>query len=62
MEQNQITIKIIYMVDGEQVEKTETLEYDPEKSGIVAEIEYTSPSDGGPVMRPRKPRIWNVHV
>lgn len=57
MEQNEIIVKVIYLVDGEQVETTETLEYDPETSGIVAEIEYASPSDGGPVMRPRKPRI-----
>ena len=57
MEENQVIIKVIHLVDGQQVETTETLEYDPETSGIVAEIEYASPSDGGPVMRPRKPRI-----
>lgn len=43
--------------DGERITSEETINFDTENSGIVAEIEYISPSNGGPVMRPRKPRV-----
>lgn len=58
MEESTFTVKVIYLVDGQQVEQTETFEYDPETSGIVAEIEYVAEAqNGGPVMRPKTPRI-----
>lgn len=33
-----------------------TVEYDETKTEVFTEIEYVSIADGGPVMRPKKPR------
>lgn len=55
---NTLILKLSYLdQNGNRVEKEETIQYDPNTSGIVTEIEYLSPQDGGPVMRPKKPRL-----
>ena len=43
--------------EGEEIIKQEEVEFNYDESGTVCEIEYYSPSNGGPVMRPKRPRI-----
>jgi hypothetical protein len=55
---NTVKVKVSYLDEnGNQVVKEEDIQYDPDVSGIVAEVEYLSPQNGGPVMRPRRPRL-----
>lgn len=50
-------ITIEYFDDeGNPITDSGTVEYDQDKSGVVAEIEYYSSANGGPIMRPKKPR------
>lgn len=58
MERGELKITTEFIGEnGESITSEETIKFDTENSGIVAEIEYISTSDGGPVMRPRKPRL-----
>jgi len=55
---NTVKVKVTYPdANGNPVVKEENIQYDPDVSGVVAEVEYVSPQNGGPVMRPRKPRL-----
>lgn len=42
--------------NGEIKQDVFTAEYDETKTEVFTEIEYISVADGGPVMRPKKPR------
>lgn len=43
--------------NGEEKQDVFNLEYDETKTEVFTEIQYVSSADGGPVMRPKKPRI-----
>ncbi len=42
--------------EGNPITDQGSVEYDQNESGIIAEIEFTSSANGGPIMRPKKPR------
>ena len=43
--------------NGEEKQDVFNVEYNETKTEVFTGIEYVSSADGGPVMRPKKPRI-----
>ena len=58
MERGELKITTEFIGEnGERITNEETINFDTDMSATVAEIDYVSVAEGGPIMRPRKPRL-----
>lgn len=49
---------ILTLDDGTVKEQNGVIELEDENVSKVIELEYVSPADGGPIMRPNNPPTW----